>query len=223
MRVLVVDDHKKVADFICKGLNENGFLASNAHDGTTAIYEYREHQFDIVVLDIGLPDIDGWQVLEAIRKQSKQTLVLILSAFDAVEDRVKGLELGADDYLIKPFSFSELLARLKTLSRRSCMASSDSFKIDNLQLDLNKHQVYRGEEKLHLSPKEFLLLALLMRREGEVLSRTVIAEQVWDVNFSYNTNIIDVAVKRLRQKVDLPNEHKLIHTIRGVGYVLEKR
>lgn len=223
VRILVVDDHKKVADYIVQGLNENNLTTSVAYDGFDALSNYQAQHYDLVILDIGLPEIDGWQVLKKIRESSTNTLVLILSACDAIEDRVKGLELGADDYLVKPFAFSELLARVKTLLRRASNPIIDSLNIDNLRLDLNKHQAYRNKTKILLSAKEFKLLTLLMRRSGEVLSRTLIAEQVWDVNFSYNTNIIDVAVKRLREKVDLDPHKKLIHTVRGVGYVLESR
>ncbi|HAU2082255.1 TPA: response regulator, partial [Legionella pneumophila] len=192
-------------------------------DGAEAIYRISEINYDAVVLDVMLPIMDGWAVLEKIRELKPDLPVLMLSACDDVDSRVKGLEMGAYDYLVKPFSFNELLARVKSLLRRKPKENPILLKIDDLTLNLQKHTAIRGEKKLPLTAKEFMLLTFMLKRSGEVLSRTVIAEQVWDINFDTNTNIIDVAIKRLREKVDNDHPTKLIHTVRGVGYVLEIR
>ncbi|HAU1638022.1 TPA: response regulator [Legionella pneumophila] len=223
MRLLIVEDHKRTADFICKGFNEYQFQADAAYDGAEAIYRISEINYDAVVLDVMLPIMDGWAVLEKIRELKPDLPVLMLSACDDVDSRVKGLEMGAYDYLVKPFSFNELLARVKSLLRRKPKENPILLKIDDLTLNLQKHTAIRGEKKLPLTAKEFMLLTFMLKRSGEVLSRTVIAEQVWDINFDTNTNIIDVAIKRLREKVDNDHPTKLIHTVRGVGYVLEIR
>lgn len=223
MRILIVEDQKRTADFICKGFNEYQFQADAAYDGAEAIYQLSEINYDVVVLDVMLPIMDGWTVLEKIRELKPDLPVLMLSACDDVDSRVKGLEMGAYDYLIKPFSFTELLARVKSLLRRKPADNPVLLSIDNLTLNLQKHTAKRGDKKLALTAKEFMLLTLLLQRHGEVLSRTIIAEQVWDIHFDSNTNIIDVAIKRLREKVDSDYPTKLIHTVRGVGYVLEVR
>jgi len=191
-------------------------------DGIDGKFYATTGDYQLVILDVGLPKMDGWKVVADIRKQ-KDTPVLFLTARDKVEDRVKGLELGADDYLVKPFAFSELLARIRTVLRRGKSVDPEVFKVADLELDLQRHRAFRAGSRIDLTAKEFTLLALFMRRTGEVLSRTFIAEQVWDMNFDSDTNVVEVAVKRLRAKVDDPFEHKLIHTIRGVGYVLEDR
>ncbi|MFA1387102.1 copper-responsive two-component system response regulator LciR [Legionella pneumophila] len=223
MRLLIVEDHKRTTDFICKGFNEYQFHADAVYDGAEAIYRISEINYDAVVLDVMLPIMDGWAVLEKIRELKPDLPVLMLSACDDVDSRVKGLEMGAYDYLVKPFSFNELLARIKSLLRRKPKENPILLKIDDLTLNLQKHTAIRGEKKLPLTAKEFMLLTFMLKRNGEVLSRTVIAEQVWDINFDTNTNIIDVAIKRLREKVDNDHPTKLIHTVRGVGYVLEIR
>ncbi|HAT3860952.1 TPA: response regulator [Legionella pneumophila subsp. pneumophila] len=223
MRLLIVEDHKRTADFICKGFSEYQFHADAVYDGAEAIYRISEINYDAVVLDVMLPLMDGWAVLEKIRELKPDLPVLMLSACDDVDSRVKGLEMGAYDYLVKPFSFNELLARIKSLLRRKPKENPILLKIDDLTLNLQKHTAIRGEKKLPLTAKEFMLLTFMLKRNGEVLSRTVIAEQVWDINFDTNTNIIDVAIKRLREKVDNDHPTKLIHTVRGVGYVLEIR
>ncbi|KTD35852.1 two component response regulator [Legionella nautarum] len=223
MRILIVEDQKRTADFICKGFNEYQFQADAVYDGAEAIYQLSEINYDAVVLDVMLPIMNGWDVLEKIRELKPDLPVLMLSACDDVDSRVKGLEMGADDYLIKPFSFNELLARVRSLLRRKPNDRPIILSIDDLSLNLQKHSAKRGEKKLALTAKEFKLLALMLRRSGEVLSRTLIAEQVWDIHFDSNTNIIDVAIKRLREKVDNEHPNKLIHTVRGVGYVLEVR
>lgn len=223
MRILIVEDQKRTADFICKGFREYQFQADAVYDGAEAIYQISEINYDAVILDVMLPILDGWAVLEKIRELKPELPVLMLSACDDVESRIRGLESGAHDYLIKPFSFNELLARIKSLLRRKPSEHPVLLTIDDLKLNVLKHTAERGGKKLLLTAKEFMLLALMLRRTGEVLSRTIIAEQVWDIHFDSNTNIIDVAIKRLREKVDSEYPRKLIHTVRGVGYVLEVR
>ncbi len=222
MRILVVEDDPKTGDYLKRGLTENGFVVDVVRDGIDGKFYATTGDYQLVILDVGLPKMDGWKVVADIRKQ-KDTPVLFLTARDKVEDRVKGLELGADDYLVKPFAFSELLARIRTVLRRGKSVDPEVFKVADLELDLQRHRAFRAGSRIDLTAKEFTLLALFMRRTGEVLSRTFIAEQVWDMNFDSDTNVVEVAVKRLRAKVDDPFEHKLIHTIRGVGYVLEDR
>jgi len=223
MKILVVEDEKKSAAYLRKGLAENGFVVDVAHDGAEGLHRARSGDYDLVVLDVMLPGRDGWSVLAELRQAGKGTLVLFLTARDAVQDRVKGLELGADDYLVKPFAFSELLARVRSLLRRSGPRQPDVLRIADLEIDLARHRASRGGLRLDLTPKEFLLLSLLAQRTGEVLSRTFIAEQVWDMNFESDTNVVDVHVRRLRAKADEPFAAKLIHTVRGAGYVLEAR
>jgi two-component system copper resistance phosphate regulon response regulator CusR len=223
MKILVVEDEKKAAAYLRKGLAENGFVVDVAHDGAEGLHRARSGDYDLVVLDVMLPGRDGWSVLAELRQAGKGTLVLFLTARDAVQDRVKGLELGADDYLVKPFAFSELLARVRSLLRRSGPRQPDVLRIADLEIDLARHRASRGGLRLDLTPKEFLLLSLLAQRTGEVLSRTFIAEQVWDMNFESDTNVVDVHVRRLRAKADEPFAAKLIHTVRGAGYVLEAR
>ena len=222
MRLLIVEDEPKTGDYLQKGLSENGFVVDVARNGIDGQHLALNGDYDLVVLDVGLPGLDGWGVLEAIRSK-KQIPVMYLTARDRVDDRVKGLELGADDYLIKPFAFSELLARIRGLLRRGKSRDPDQIRVGDLEVDLLRHKVLRGGARVELTAKEFALLALLARREGEVLSRTLIAEQVWDMNFDSDTNVVDVAVRRLRAKIDDPYAVKLVHTIRGIGYVLEER
>jgi two-component system copper resistance phosphate regulon response regulator CusR len=223
MKILVIEDEKKTAAYLRKGLAENGFVVDVAGGGADGLHRARTDGYDLIILDVMLPEQDGWSVLTGLRQAGRQTLVLFLTARDAVEDRVKGLELGADDYLVKPFAFSELLARVRTLLRRSGPRQPELLRIADLEIDLARHRASRGGQRLELTPKEFLLLALLAQRAGEVLSRTLIAGQVWDMNFDSGTNVVDVHVRRLRSKVDDPFGRKLIHTVRGVGYVLEQR
>jgi two-component system copper resistance phosphate regulon response regulator CusR len=221
MKILVVEDEPKTARYLKKGLTEAGFVADVASSGPRALHLIQEVDFDLVVLDIMLPGIDGWQVLFKIREAGRQVPVLFLTAKDAVEDRVRGFDLGADDYLVKPFAFSELLARIRSLLRRVPARQPEILRVADLELDLLRRRAVRAGQRLDLTAKEFLLLSLLVRRAGEVLSRTLIAESVWDMNFDSDTNVVDVNVRRLRGKVDDPFPRKLIRTMRGVGYVLE--
>lgn len=223
MRILIVEDEPKTAAFLTKGLVEHGFVADVVANGRDGLHAAKTQTYDLAILDVMLPGCDGWTILNELRKAGSQMPVLFLTAKDAVADRVKGLELGADDYLVKPFAFSELLARVRTILRRGAARQPETVRVADLEIDLLKHKVQRDGRRLDLSPKEFALLSLLMRRAGEVLSRTLIAEQVWDMNFDSDTNVVDVHIRRLRAKVDDPFPTKLIHTVRGAGYVLEER
>jgi len=221
VKLLIVEDEPKAAAYLRKGLSEHGYVADVAADGEDGLYLARNSEYDLLILDVMLPGRDGWSVMTELRRAGKETPVLFLTARDSVPDRVKGLDLGADDYLVKPFAFSELLARIRTILRRGSSRRIEALRIADLELDSLSHKAVRAGNRLDLTPKEFLLLALFVRRAGEVLSRTLIAEQVWDMNFDCGTNVVDVHVRRLRSKVDDPFERKLIRTIRGVGYVLE--
>jgi len=222
VKILVVEDEKKAAAYLRKGLSENGFVVDVAPDGEDGLQMARSGGHDLVILDVMLPSRDGWSVLAALRRDGLQTPVLFLTAKDALSDRVKGLDLGADDYLVKPFAFSELLARVRSILRRGPNRREETIRRADLEIDLVRHRAARGGRRLDLTPKEFALLSLLARRTGEVLSRTAIAEQVWDMNFDGGTNVVDVHVRRLRSKVDDPFDRKLIHTVRGMGYVLDE-
>jgi len=222
MRILVVEDEAKTREYLRKGLSENGFIVDVAADGLDGQHLAVTGDYELIILDVMLPGRDGWQILGELRR-TKDTPVLFLTARDKVDDRVKGLNLGADEYLVKPFAFSELLARIRTLFRRGKGHAPEILQIADLEVDLLQRKVWRGSRRIDLTAKEFALLSLLLRRRGEPLSRTLIAEQVWDWNFDSDTNVVDVAIKRLRAKVDDPVEKKLIHTIRGVGYVMEER
>jgi two-component system copper resistance phosphate regulon response regulator CusR len=222
MKILIVEDEPKTGDYLKQGLTEAGFTVDLVRDGADGLHLALTESHDLAILDVMLPSMDGWTVLAGIRHAGKDLPVLFLTARDAVDDRVKGLELGADDYLVKPFAFSELLARVRTLLRRGQKASTAPFlKVADLELDLMRRRVSRAGKRIDLTAKEFALLELLLRRHGEVLSRSLIASQVWDMNFDSDTNVIEVAMRRLRVKVDDDFEPKLIRTVRGMGYVLE--
>lgn len=223
MRILVVEDNIKTADYICSGLKENYYIPEVAYDGQDGLFLATNKQYDLIILDVMMPKMDGLELIKHLRARDNTTPVIFLTARSHVDDKVTGFELGGDDYLVKPFSFAELLVRIRSLLRRSQPRSSDILQIGDLRLDVLKHKAARGNKHINLTPKEFTLLLLLVRRTGEVLSRTYIAEQVWDIHFDSDTNAIDVAIKRLRDKMDNESESKLIHTVRGVGYVLEER
>lgn len=223
MKLLVIEDEPKTAAYLHKGLSEHGFVVDVAVNGNDGLDQAWTGDYELIVLDVMLPGHGGWEILSRLRQDGRQTPVLLLTACDDVPSRVRGLELGADDYLIKPFAFSELLARIRTLQRRGPLRQMEVVSVADLTLDLVRHRASRGSTRLNLAPKEFALLSLLARRHGEVLSRTMIAEQVWDINFDSETNVVDVHVRRLRSKVDDPVDTKLIQTVRGVGYVLEER
>lgn len=221
MRILIVEDEQKTGDYLKQGLSEAGFMVDLVRDGLDGLHLALTDDYDLVVLDVMLPGLDGWQVLQRIRQGGKHMPVLFLTARDQITDRVKGLELGADDYLVKPFAFSELLARVRTLLRRGKTKEPDMLQVADLELDLLRRRVTRAGKRIDLTAKEFALLELLLRRQGEVLPRSLIASQVWDMNFDSDTNVIEVAMRRLRAKIDDNFEPKLIRTLRGMGYVLE--
>jgi two-component system copper resistance phosphate regulon response regulator CusR len=222
MRLLVVEDEPKAGDYIQKGLSESGFVVDLVRSGIDGLAAATAMHYDLIVLDVMLPGLDGWQVISALRK-SLDTPVLFLTARDALADRIKGLELGADDYLVKPFAFAELLIRIKTLLRRGPIRELEVLQIADLEIDVPKHRVTRMGNRIDLTAKEFALLHVLAHRAGQVLSRSAIASQVWDMNFDSETNVVDVAIRRLRAKIDDPYTEKLIHTVRSMGYVLEDR
>lgn len=222
MKILIVEDEAKTGEYLRQGLGEAGFVAELAQDGIDGLHLAQQGEFDLAILDVTLPGIDGWQLLRSLRQRGMQMPVLFLSARDQVEDRVKGLELGADDYLVKPFSFAELLARVRTILRRGRGGiESPQLRAADLELDLIRRRAFRGGRRIDLTAKEFGLLELLMRRQGEVLPRSLIASQVWDINFDSDSNVVEVAIRRLRAKIDDGHALKLIHTVRGMGYVLE--
>ncbi len=222
MKILIIEDEPKTGKYLRRGLIEAGFVADLAGDGRDGLHLALTESYDLAVIDVMLPAINGWDVLREIRRAGNQLPVLFLSARNQVDDRVKGLELGADDYLVKPFAFSELLARVRTLLRRGSVSHSlDVLKVADLELNLLRHCVMRAGKKINITAKEFVLLEFMMRRQGEVLPRSLIASQVWDMNFNSDTNVIDVAVRRLRSKIDDNFGVKLIRTMRGMGYILE--
>jgi two-component system copper resistance phosphate regulon response regulator CusR len=224
MKLLVVEDEPKTGDYLRQGLVEAGFVVDLARDGIDGLHLGETGDYDLAILDVMLPKLDGWQVLAGLRRAGREMPVLFLTARDQVEDRVKGLELGADDYLVKPFQFPELLARVRALLKRGQPAAADpTVRVGDLEIDPVRHRATRGGQRIQLTAKEFSLLCLLAQRSGEVLSRTQIASLVWDIHFDSDSNVVEVAMRRLRAKVDDPFADKLIHTVRGVGYVLDQR
>jgi two-component system copper resistance phosphate regulon response regulator CusR len=222
MRILIVEDEPKIAAYVRKGLMEQGYAVDMASNGIDGLHLATTVNYDLILLDVMLPGLDGWAVLQGVRQQHP-TPVLFLSALDQVDDRVKGLKLGADDYLVKPFAFSELLARVQNILRRGPVPREHMMRIADLEVDPVRHRVTRAGVRIDLTVKEYALLDYFVRHKGEMCSRTLIAENVWDMNFDSDTNVVDVAVRRLRAKLDDPFETKLIHTIRGVGYVFDVR
>lgn len=222
MRLLIVEDEVKAGEYLQRGLTESGFVVDWVQNGPDGLHAASSQHYDLIVLDVMLPGLDGWQVITALRK-TIDTPVLFLTARDALDDRIKGLELGADDYLVKPFAFAELLVRIRTLLRRGPLKELEVIQVADLEIDVPRRRVERAGTRIDLTAKEFALLLLLARRAGQVLSRTLIASQVWDMNFDSDTNVVDVAVRRLRAKLDEPFPLKLVHTVRSMGYVLEER
>lgn len=222
MKLLVVEDEVKTGEYLRQGLSEAGFIIDLSHNGLDGHHLAMTGRYDLLILDVMLPDVDGWRILKSLREAGKEVPVLFLTARDNIDDRVKGLELGADDYLVKPFVFAELLARVRTLLRRSASPARElSLSVADLELDLARHRASRSGKRIQLTAKEFSLLELLVRRQGEVLPRSLIASQVWDMNFDSDTNVIDVAIRRLRAKVDDDFDPKLIQTVRGMGYMID--
>jgi two-component system copper resistance phosphate regulon response regulator CusR len=219
--ILVIEDDSKTGDYLRKGLLESGYAVDLARNGVDGLHLAQTQDYDLVILDVMLPGKDGWQVMSALRRE-RDVPVIFLTARDQVNDRIRGLQLGADDYLVKPFSFTELILRVRTLLRRGVVRDSEVFQLADLQLDPLRHKVTRQGVNIVLTNKEFMLLHLLIRRQGEALSRSDIASQVWDMNFDSDTNVVDVAIKRLRAKIDAPFDRKLIHTVRSVGYMFSE-
>ncbi|MGV7245117.1 heavy metal response regulator transcription factor [Caballeronia sp. M23-90] len=222
MRILIIEDEQKMSSYLHKGLTEASFTVDTSGNGRHGLFLALHEDFDLIVLDVMLPEIDGFEVLRRLREQ-KQTPVLLLTSQDGVDSKVKGFELGADDYLAKPFAYAEFLARIRSLLRRAPRTTRDFLFVADLEIELVKRRVRRGNVRIELTAQEFALLQLLAERQGEVLTRTFITSQIWDINFDSDTNVVDVAVRRLRAKIDSPFDRKLLHTVRGMGYVIEDK
>lgn len=224
MKILLVEDDQQTADFIIKGLKQDGYNVIHAVNGEDGLHLAQTETFDLAVVDVMLPKINGLLLIEELRKQKIQTPVIVLSAKNTVEDRIKGLRLGCDDYMVKPFSFTELLVRIQAILRRAAMNPDDTvLKVSDLVLDVVKRKVFRGDTEIVLPSGEFLLLEFLMRNAGRVVSKTMIIEHVWDYNFDPETNVIEARISRLRDKIDKPFSNKLLYTVRGFGYVIEEQ
>jgi heavy metal response regulator len=221
MRILVIEDEKKIADFIRRGLKEEGYAVDTAYDGEQGLFLAKTNEYDLILLDLMLPKLDGYGLFKQIRKEKVRSSVIMLTAKDAVKDRVAGLDLGADDYITKPFAFEELLARIRATLRKKEGAGSNTLEVEDLTLDLTTHKASRSGKEIMLTAKEYALLEYLMRNSGTVVTRTMISEHVWDINFDTFTNVIDVYINYLRKKIDTGHKKKLIHTVRGRGYVLK--
>lgn len=223
MKVLVIEDERKTASYLRKGLSEHGFVVDVSHDGDEGRDLALQFCYALLIIDVLLPKRNGWSVLTDLRRLGTYTPAVFLSALGSLDDKIRGLRLGADDYIVKPFAFSELLARIESILRRAPARHAEIVRVGDLEIDVLRHKATRGGNRLDLTQKEFQLLALLARHSGDVFSRTLIAEQVWDMNFDSDTNLIEVHIRRLRAKVDDPFKKRLIHTVRGLGYVLEER
>ena len=222
MKILIIEDEAKISEYLRQGLTEAGFVVDLARNGLDGHHLAMTGSYDLVILDVLLPDVDGWRILQSLREAGSKVPVLFLTARDSVDDRVKGLELGADDYLVKPFAFAELLARVRTLLRRGAVPETETMlRVADLELDLMRRRVTRSGQRIQLTAKEFALLELMIRHHDEVLPRSLIASQVWDMNFDSDTNVIDVAIRRLRAKIDDAFQPRLIRTVRGMGYMLD--
>ncbi|XDF79721.1 heavy metal response regulator transcription factor [Aliivibrio fischeri] len=225
MKLLIIEDETKTGEYLKKGLTESGYTVDLSQDGADGLYNATTNQYDLIILDVMLPKLNGWQILQTLRNCENDTPIIMLTAKDQIDDRVKGFELGANDYLIKPFAFAELKARVENALRAKSVIlqpSSNELVLHDLKLDLLKRTATRNQDNITLTAKEFSLLELFMRKQGEVLSRTTIASLIWDMNFDSDTNVIDVAVKRLRSKIDKPYDTPLIHTVRGMGYKMDE-
>lgn len=224
MKLLIVEDEVKTGEYLKQGLRESGFIVDLCNNGQDGYHLAMTEHYDLIILDVILPDMNGWSIVKSLRDNKKDVPVIFLTARDDINDKVKGFELGANDYLVKPFAFAELLARIRNLlQRNTTQGSTLTLTIADLEIDITSHSVKRGGHRIHLSPREFTLLELLARRQGEALPRALIASQVWDINFDSDTNNIDVAIRRLRAKIDDDFDHKLIQTVRGMGYMIDKQ